>query len=46
MIVTLLGEPPNDTIESLYYVLAVFIVIMSLKMILLFFTKRGNKVVL
>lgn len=45
LIVSLLGEPPNEQIESLYYVLAVFMVIMSLKLILAIFTKRNNRVV-
>lgn len=41
--VQMLGTPPNEVIESLYYVLDVFIVIMVFKIVLLLF-QRGLRV--
>ena len=36
VVVSLLGTPPNDIINTLYYVLCVFLVIYFIKLITLF----------
>lgn len=36
VVVSLLGEPPNNIIQNLYYVLCIFLVIYFIKLITLF----------
>lgn len=36
IVVSLLGEPPNEIIQTLYYALCVFLVIYFIKLITLF----------